>query len=52
MLINQGQEFVSGGYTPSGRNFDAVIFGYYDGEGRLVAVRVGFPISRSTARNY
>ena len=50
MRVNQGQEFVIGGYTPAGRNFDAVIFGYYDDEGRLIyAVRTrnGFtPASR------
>jgi ATP dependent DNA ligase domain len=28
MRINQGQEFVIGGYTPSPRSFDALIFGY------------------------
>ena len=28
MRINRGQEFVIGGYTPSDRNFDALIFGY------------------------
>lgn len=27
MRINRGQEFVIGGYTPSGSNFDALIFG-------------------------
>jgi ATP-dependent DNA ligase len=26
MRVNQGQEFVIGGYTPAGRNFDAIIF--------------------------
>ena len=31
MRVNQGQEFVIGGYTPSAHNFDAIIFGYYDG---------------------
>jgi DNA ligase D-like protein (predicted ligase) len=30
MRINQGQEFVIGGYTPSGKNFDALIFGCYE----------------------
>jgi ATP-dependent DNA ligase len=30
MRINQGQEFVIGGYTLGGKNFDAVIFGCYD----------------------
>lgn len=29
MRVNRGQEFVIGGYTPSDRNFDALIFGYY-----------------------
>jgi ATP-dependent DNA ligase len=42
MRVNQGQEFVIGGYTPAGRNFpagrkfDAIIVGYYDANGRLV----------------
>jgi bifunctional non-homologous end joining protein LigD len=30
LRINQGQEFVIGGYTPSGMNFDALIFGCYE----------------------
>jgi ATP-dependent DNA ligase len=37
MRLNQGQEFVIGGYTPAGRNFDAIIFGYYDDEGRFTS---------------
>jgi ATP-dependent DNA ligase len=37
MRVNQGQEFVMGGYTPSSKNFDAVIFGYYDKD-RLIYV--------------
>jgi bifunctional non-homologous end joining protein LigD len=37
MRVNQGQEFVIGGYTPAGRNFDAIIFGYYE-QGCLVYV--------------
>jgi hypothetical protein len=44
MRINRGQEFVIGGYTPSGRSFDALIFGYYD-SGKLMYVartRIGF----------
>jgi bifunctional non-homologous end joining protein LigD len=49
MRINRGQEFVIGGYTPSDRNFEALIFGYYK-EGRLQYVartRNGFtPLSR------
>ena len=35
MRLNQGQEFVIGGSTPAGRNFDAIIFGYHDEDGRL-----------------
>jgi hypothetical protein len=38
MGVNQGREFVIGGYTPLGRNFDPIIFGYYDDQGRLVYV--------------
>jgi bifunctional non-homologous end joining protein LigD len=34
MRVNQGQEFVIGGYTLSDRNFDALIIGYYE-EGKL-----------------
>jgi transcriptional regulator with XRE-family HTH domain len=45
----QGQEFVIGGYTPSASSFDALIFGYYEGD-RLMYVaktRNGFtPRSR------
>jgi ATP-dependent DNA ligase len=50
MRINAGQEFVIGGYTPSPRNFDALIFGYYEGDKLLYAVRTrnGFtPASRA-----
>jgi bifunctional non-homologous end joining protein LigD len=39
MRINQGQEFVIGGYTPSPKNFDALIFGYYEGDQLLYAAR-------------
>ena len=49
MRVNQGQEFVIAGYTVSPKNFDALIFGYYEGE-RLIYVartRNGFtPRSR------
>uniref|UniRef100_Q01RI2 DNA ligase (ATP) n=1 Tax=Solibacter usitatus (strain Ellin6076) TaxID=234267 RepID=Q01RI2_SOLUE len=49
MRMNQGQDFVIAGYTPSGNGFDALIFGYYDGD-RLIYVartRNGFtPASR------
>ena len=49
MRVNQGQEFVIGGYTPTAGSFDALIFGYYEG-GELIYVartRNGFtPRSR------
>ena len=41
--VNQGQEFVIGGYTP-GNPFDAIIVGYYQGDKLFYAgkVRAGF----------
>jgi bifunctional non-homologous end joining protein LigD len=44
MLVNEGQEFVIAGYTPTPKNFDALIFGYYeDGKPIYVArTRNGF----------
>jgi len=50
MRVNQGQEFVIGGYTPSARNFDALIFGYYEGDRLIYAARTrnGFtPVVRA-----
>jgi bifunctional non-homologous end joining protein LigD len=50
MRVNQGQELVIGGYTPSLRNFDALVIGYYE-EGKLMyaaRTRNGFtPSSRA-----
>jgi bifunctional non-homologous end joining protein LigD len=49
MRVNQGQEFVIAGYTPSARSFDALIFGYYEGDQLLYVARTrnGFsPASR------
>src|SRR5690349_5961076 len=39
MRVNSGQEFVIGGYTPSPKNFDALIFGYYQDGKLLYAAR-------------
>jgi bifunctional non-homologous end joining protein LigD len=39
MRINQGQEFVIGGYTVGSRTFDALIFGYYEGDRLIYAAR-------------
>jgi bifunctional non-homologous end joining protein LigD len=50
--INQGQEFVVGGYTPGTQGFDALIIGFYRGKELHFAarVRVGFvPATRRAA---
>jgi DNA ligase D-like protein (predicted ligase) len=51
MRIGGGQEFVISGYTPSSKNFDALLVGYYDA-GKLIfaaKVRNGFvPAMRDT----
>lgn len=39
MRVNSGQEFVIGGYTPTPKNFDALIFGYYNDGNLLYAAR-------------
>jgi ATP-dependent DNA ligase len=49
MRVNAGQEFVIGGYTPSLKNFDALVIGYYDDPKLMYAARTrnGFtPASR------
>jgi DNA ligase D-like protein (predicted ligase) len=39
MRVNRGQEFVIGGYTIGGNPFDALIFGYYEGDRLIYAAR-------------
>jgi len=49
MRVNQGQELVIAGYTPSAKNFDALVVGYYEGDDLKYAARTrnGFtPASR------
>jgi DNA ligase D-like protein (predicted ligase) len=49
MRINQGQELVIAGYTPSQKNFDALVVGYYEDDKLMYAARTrnGFtPASR------
>jgi bifunctional non-homologous end joining protein LigD len=50
MCVNKGQELVIGGYTPSAKNFGALVVGYYD-DGKLIYAarsRNGFtPASRA-----
>jgi bifunctional non-homologous end joining protein LigD len=40
MRARGGQEFVIGGYTPSPKNFDSLLVGYYEGESLIYAARV------------
>src|SRR5580658_7240917 len=50
MRVNQRQEFVIAGYTPSLKNFDALVIGYYQGDKLMYAARTrsGFtPASRT-----
>jgi ATP-dependent DNA ligase len=39
MRVNEGQEFVIGGYTVGGRAFDALVFGYYEGDELIYVAR-------------
>ena len=50
MRVNRGQEFVIGGYTRGTKTFDAVIFGYNEGEKLIYVARTrnGFtPVTRA-----
>jgi ATP-dependent DNA ligase len=50
MRVNQGQELVIAGYTPSSKNFDALVIGYYEDSKLMYAARTrnGFtPASRA-----
>jgi DNA ligase D-like protein (predicted ligase) len=50
MRVNGGQEFVIAGYTPSPKNFDALVIGYYQDAKLIYAARTrnGFtPASRA-----
>jgi len=50
MRINQGQELVTGGYTPSPKNFDGLVIGYYDGSKLIYAARTRKRVHSSGAR--
>jgi bifunctional non-homologous end joining protein LigD len=39
MRVNAAQEFIIGGYTIGGATFDALIFGYYEGNKLMYAAR-------------
>ena len=48
--INQGQEFVVGGYTPGTHGFDALIVGFYRGTDLIYAARVRAGFVTATRR--
>ncbi len=39
MRVNRSEDFVIGGYTVGGRHFDALIFGYWEGDRLMYAAR-------------
>ena len=39
MRVNEGQEFVIGGYTVGGGAFDALVFGHYEGKELIYVAR-------------
>ena len=50
MRVNRGHEFVIGGYTRGTRTFDAIVFGYYEGDKLIYVARTrnGFtPVTRA-----
>jgi len=50
MRVNRGQEFVIGGYTRGTNTFDALVFGYYEGDKLMYVARTrnGFtPVVRA-----
>ena len=50
MRVNRGQELVIAGYTPSAKNFDALVIGYYESGKLMYAARTrnGFTPSSRT----
>jgi ATP-dependent DNA ligase len=47
MRVNRSQEFVIGGYTLGGRHYDALIFGYWEGDQLMYAARTRSSLRRS-----
>jgi bifunctional non-homologous end joining protein LigD len=50
MRVNRGQAFVIAGYTLGLKNFDAVVFGYYDGGKLMYAGRTRSGVHALVAR--
>ena len=52
MHVNAGQEFVIGGYTPSLKNFDALVIRYYDGPQLMYAARTATALRQHRALSW
>ena len=51
MRVNRGQEFVIGGYTRGTKTFDALIFGYYEGDKLIYVARTRNGFTPATRAN-
>jgi ATP-dependent DNA ligase len=52
MRVNQGQELVIAGYTPSNKNFDALVIGYYEDGKLMYAARTRNGFTPASRANY
>lgn len=52
MRVNQGQELVIAGYTPSQKNFDALVIGYYEGGKLIYAARTRNGFTPASRQNF
>jgi ATP-dependent DNA ligase len=50
MRVLQSREFVIGGYTPGGRNFDGILIGYYEGHELLYVAKSACWLHAGSAR--
>jgi bifunctional non-homologous end joining protein LigD len=51
MRVNRGQEFVIGGYTRGTKTFDALVFGYYEGDKLIYVARTRNGFTPATRAN-
>jgi len=52
MRVLQRRDLVIGGYTPVGRNFDAILVDYYEGRALMFVGKVRAGFTRRCARRY
>ena len=52
MRVNRGQEFVIGGYTIGTKTFDALVFGYYEGDRLIYAARTRNGFTPASGSSY